>query len=53
MSEAKIFLVGDDETRLTPMVETAYKTEEILQLARAFLDRLSDEIACIVVELAC
>jgi hypothetical protein len=32
MNKAKIFLVGDDETRLTPMVETPYRIEKVLQL---------------------
>jgi hypothetical protein len=33
MFKAKIFLVGTDEEDLTPMEETAYKTEDVLQKA--------------------
>ena len=39
MSKAKIFLVGKDEEDLTPMEETAYETEDVLQIA---LERYPD-----------
>lgn len=32
---AKIFLIGKDEENLTPMEETAYETEDVLQTALA------------------
>lgn len=35
MKSAKIFLVGDDEDKLTPMVETPYDKEDILQVLLA------------------
>ncbi len=35
MKNAKIFLVGDDEAELTPMAETAYENEDILQVLLA------------------
>ena len=35
MSQARIFLISEDETSLTPMTETAYETEEVLQLLLA------------------
>ena len=33
MPKAKIFLVGKDEEDLTPMEETAYEAEDVLQKA--------------------
>jgi hypothetical protein len=39
MFKAKIFLVGKDEEDLTPMEETAYETEDVLQIA---LERYPD-----------
>jgi len=39
MKSAKIFLVGDDEDELTPMVETPYDKEDILQV---LLERYTD-----------
>lgn len=35
MKKAKIFLVGNDEAQLTPMEETAYENEDILQVLLA------------------
>ena len=35
MTKAKAFLVADDEESLTPMSETAYGNEDILQLLLA------------------
>lgn len=35
MSKARIFLVNEDANSLTPMTETAYETEEVLQLLLA------------------
>ena len=35
MTKAKVFLVSDDEESLTPMSETAYGNEDILQLLLA------------------
>ena len=37
MTTDKIFLVGKDEENLTPMEETAYETEGVLQVAFAAL----------------
>ncbi len=35
MKKAKIFLVGNEEAQLTPMEETAYENEDILQVLLA------------------
>jgi hypothetical protein len=35
MTKAKVFLVADDEENLTPMSETSYENEDILQLLLA------------------
>ncbi len=39
MKHAKIFLVGEDKSKLTPMIETAYPSEDELQV---LLERYSD-----------
>lgn len=39
MKDAKIFLVGEDKSKLTPMIETAYPSEDELQV---LLERYSD-----------
>lgn len=39
MKTAKIFLVGEHENKLTPMIETTYSSEDVLQV---LLERYSD-----------